>query len=388
MKLAVILSRIPYPLEKGDKLRAFHQIRCLSQSHDIYLFALDADNADHTTAKKMLTPYCKEIHFFSLSPASIAGNVFKAFLKGKPLQVGYFYNKLVHQKVNDLLDAINPDHIYCQLIRTAEYVIDRKTPKSIDYQDVFSMGAKRQIKSSAIHMKPALMIEYKRLKKYENKVFDLFDHKTIISIADRDLIDHPKREDIHIILNGVDFDFFTPTYTKEKVSDLVFTGNMSYAPNVNASEYLVNEVMPLVWKKMPEVSIQLAGATPDKRVSNLASDKVIVTGWLDDIRDAYASSKIFIAPMQIGTGLQNKLLEAMAMEMPAITSPLANDALKASHNQQIMVGTDPQSYADIIVEMMSDINKRDKIAKAGRKFVMENYSWKAASKQLDDILKQ
>ncbi|MFA8449204.1 MAG: glycosyltransferase [Bacteroidales bacterium] len=388
MKIAVILPRIPYPLEKGDKLRAFHQIRCLAANNEIYLFALDADHSDLSLAKEKLLPFCKEVNFYHLSPKSIVKNVITACLVGKPLQVGYFYNKKVQKEISNRINAINPDHIYCQLIRTAEYAKNLPQTKTIDYQDVFSMGAKRQIKSAPIWLKPALYTEHKRLVKYENKVFDVFDLKTIISIPDRDLIQHTQKEEIAIIRNGVDFNFFSPEYTKEKKYDLVFTGNMSYAPNINACEYLVNKIMPLVWKQNPNVKIQLAGATPDKRVSVLESPKVTITGWMDDIRDAYASSKIFIAPMQIGTGLQNKLLEAMAMKIPSITSSLANNALKAEDNKEILVANNEQEFADKILELLSDKSFADKIAEAGQQFILRNYSWEAATQELENKMKK
>ena len=209
------------------------------------------------------------------------------------------------------------------------------------------------MEKAPFYTKPVFKLEYKRLRKYESAIFDLFDHKTIISIPDRDLMPHPERNKIHVIPNGVDHDFFAPVDT-EKTVDLVFTGNMAYPPNVDAAEFLVNEIMPLVWKEMPGAKVMIAGATPDKRVTSLKSDKVTVTGWLDDIRDSYAGAKVFIAPMQIGTGLQNKLLEAMSMKVPSITTPLANDALQAVDGESILIGKDAPTLAKQILNLLND----------------------------------
>jgi len=385
MKLLVLLPRVPYPLEKGDKLRAYNQIKCLSKNNEIILCAL-TDRPVHPEAMKNLMPYCKVIYVLKLSKTGILFNLFKAFLKGIPFQTGYFYNTKIHKKLDQIIEKEKPDHIYCQLLRVAEYMIDQSIPKTLDYQDVFSKGIERRIHKSPFYLKPLLKLEYKRLLRYENRVFNHFDNKTIISKPDRDFIPHLMRERIHVIPNGVDFSFFKPMI-REKDVQLVFTGNMGYPPNVNAAEFLVREILPLVHQKKPGVKVLLAGASPDNRVLALKSDKVEVTGWVDDIRECYARAEIFIAPMQIGTGLQNKLLEAMAMNLPCITSPLANEALHAKNGVEILVGNDPAEYALYILHLLEDKNFSDSIAKEGNKFVRSNYDWEIATGALDRIIK-
>jgi sugar transferase (PEP-CTERM/EpsH1 system associated) len=386
MRLFVLLSRVPYPLEKGDKLRAFHQVVQLSKKNEIVLCALNPNRKlNKRDAFSALQPYCRSINFIDIPIAGRIWNIFKAFLKGLPLQVGYFYSFKAANKVNKLIEEYKPDHIYCQLLRTAEYAKHSEVPKTIDYQDVFSYGVKRRMEKAPFYTKLVFRMEYKRLLKYEISVFDLFDHKTIISIPDRDLIPHPEKQKIHVIPNGVDHDFFSPRNSTKKV-ELVFTGNMAYPPNVDAAEFLVNEIMPLVWKEKPDAKVMIAGATPDKRVTSLKSEKVVVTGWLDDIRDSYAGAKVFIAPMQIGTGLQNKLLEAMSMKVPSITTPLANDALQAVDGESILIGKDAPSLAQHILSLLNDEALYQKIAGNGFTFVKENYSWEEATEKLNKII--
>jgi len=384
MKLFVILSRFPYPLEKGDKLRAYNQIKCLAKNHEIHL-AATSDVEVSQSDFEALDPYCKSIHIFKLSKLTIYLNIIKSFIAGRPLQVGYFYNKPIKTKITKLLKEIKPDHIFCQLLRVAEYVKDIDIPKTIDYQDVFSAGVQRRSQTSALYLKPILNLEYKRLLKYEQDVFEIFDNKTIISIPDRDLIPHPDKEKIEIVINGVDTDFFKPMETEKKY-ELVFTGNMGYPPNVNAANFLTKEILPLVHKKMPGVKLTIAGATPHPSVQALKSDAVHVTGWVDDIRECYAQSKIFIAPMRIGTGLQNKLLEAMAMKIPSITSELANNALSAKHNEEILVGKTAEDFASHIVSILENPQLANKLAENGYQFVHRNYNWDAATQKLENLM--
>jgi glycosyltransferase involved in cell wall biosynthesis len=387
MKIFVLLSRIPWPLEKGDKLRAYNQVRCLAKQNEIILCALNTDpNADKQKAFKALQPYCRSINFIDLGQIGIATNLVKAWINGKPLQTGYFYNRKAHHRINHLLDEYQPDIIYGQLLRVAEYIRHSSLPKAIDYQDVFSMGMKRRFDVAPFFMKPFFKMEYKRLSIYEAAIFDDFPIKTIISKPDRDLIPHKKRKQIIIVPNGVDHDFFKPLQADKKY-DIVFTGNMAYPPNVNAAEFLVKEIMPLVWKKQSNIRLMLAGATPDKRVRVLQSEKVYVSGWMDDIRNAYASSRFFIAPMQIGTGLQNKLLEAMSMRLPCITTPLANAALEGVHGKELLIGTTASELAENILLLVNNKETAARIADSGYEFVHQKYDWAKATSLLENEMK-
>lgn len=384
MKIFVLLPRFPYPLEKGDKLRAYNQVKYLSKNHEIHLCALSDINIepDHIKAVEVL---CKSVYIVKLSRISIYFNLLWAFFLGKPLQIGYFYSRKANQKIHQLISQIQPDHIYCQLIRVAEYVKDIDVPKTLDYQDVFSKGVERRIQNSPFYWKTVLKLEYKRLLKYENEAFFWFNNKTIISKPDRDFIPHPEKNKIEIVINGVDIDFFKPMSIKKEY-DLVFIGNMGYPPNVNASEYLVKEILPIVLQSKPNTKLVLAGATPHPSVVALKGKNVHVTGWVEDIRECYAKSRIFIAPMQIGTGLQNKLLEAMAMEIPSITSPLANFALEAKDGKEILVGNSPHEYADLIIRLLDDAELSKTIAHNGYLFVHKNYDWEAATKKLENLI--
>ena len=388
MKIFVLLPRIPWPLEKGDKLRAFNQIKQLAKNNEVVLCALNTNKkVSKEDAFKALQPHCISVTFIDISKLSILINIIKAFFKGLPLQCGYFYNAKAHKKIRNIIKKHKPDMLFGQLLRVAEYIRHEDTSKTIDYQDVFSMGMKRRCDIAPFYMKPFFNMEYRRLKRYEHDIFDDFDVKTIISLPDREHIDHPKKDEILIVPNGVDHEYYTPRECEKKY-DIVFTGNMSYAPNVNAVEYLANNILPLVWKKLPDAKMYIAGATPDPRVKKVASDRIIISGWLDDMRDAYAKSRIFIAPMRIGTGLQNKLLEAMAMRLPCITTTLANNSLLASEDKnEILVGNNEQELAEHIITLLTNKDKADEIAQNGYDFVHRVYDWEMATKIMEDEMK-
>lgn len=385
MRLFVLLSRIPYPLEKGDKLRAYNQLKELSKKNEIFLFALN-DTSLHPQAINELKKYCKHIHIERLTGITIFFNLLRSLFSTLPFQVGYFYNKRIKKRLVKKISTFKPDHIYCQLIRTSEYVKEIKDiPKTLDYMDAFSKGIERRKKTEPFYIKPLFDLEYKRVLQYEEEIFSYFDHRTIISEQDKDAIHHTNKNSIHVIPNGVDFDFFKPLI-KEKKFDLIFNGNMNYPPNIESAEFLAKKVMPLVHKTFPEVTLLLSGATPSTEVLKLQNKYITVSGWVNDIRDNYASAKINIAPMLISIGMQNKLLEAMAMQLPCITSTLANNAIGAQNGNQIITANTPQEYSDQIVSLLKDPSKIEQIAMNGYKFVIENFSWNKSTEALEKLM--
>lgn len=386
MRLLVILPRFPYPIEKGDKLRAYHQLRILSLHHQIHLVAISHQEVDDKDKAKV-APYCETIDIVRTGWLTIGFNLLKVLISGLPFQVGYYFSTKARKQAQRAVKSFKPEHIYCQLLRTAEYGYSFNIPATLDYQDVFSKGVERRIPKVKGVMKFLLGMEYKRLLRYERAIFDKFEHKTIISVPDREQIPHPDRDKIVVVPNGVDHEYFKP-FSKTITHELVFTGNMGYPPNINCAVYLGGQVLPLIHKIMPGVRLMIAGATPHAKVKALASDHITVTGWVDDMRECYAGAKIFLAPMQMGTGLQNKLLEAMSMRLPCITSTLCNLALKAEAGNEILIGDSPQQVADQVLLLLDNQEFADKIAAAGYHFVHQNYGWEGATRGLLEVLEK
>ncbi|MCK5845914.1 MAG: glycosyltransferase [Bacteroidales bacterium] len=385
MKLFIITSRVPWPLDKGDKLRIYHQIRYLSKSYDIELVALSSKK-NNDKAKTELEKYCKKVHFFHISAYMNGVGVLKAFFSNMPMQIGYFYNRRINSQIQVLINESNPDFVFGQLIRVAEYMRQIEMPKVLDLQDALSKGLQRRALKSKGIMKYVLNFEYKRVLAYEKNELDDFHALSIITQTDKDLLPSRIQNKTKIVPNGVDLNFFREQDIEKKY-DIVFTGNMSYAPNVMAAIFLINEIMPLVWKERKQATVLLAGSSPHSEVQALSNERVSVSGWLDDIRVAYAESRIFVAPMQIGIGLQNKLLEAMAMNMPCVTTKLANNALNAENGNQILVSDDnnAKQFANHILRLMEDKKLVESIKHNGYTFVKNNYDWKSAVDKLEKL---
>jgi sugar transferase (PEP-CTERM/EpsH1 system associated) len=377
------VSRIPYPLEKGDKLRAYHQIKNLAINNDVYLAIISNKSLDEE-ANKELEKFVQKIYHYRLSKFSLINGLMVAGFSRYPFQVGYFFNSGAHLYFKKIINELKPDHIIAQLVRTSEYVRRIKgIQKSIDYMDAFSSGMQRRSERSKGILKWIFKKEAEKLYSYEKEIVDGFDNSFIISEQDAKSMSDEVQSKVQILPNGVDDEYFSPNPLVEKKFDIVFTGNMSYPPNIDAALFLANSIMPLVWKEIPCAKLLIAGATPTTQIKNLESDKIVISGWMDDIRSAYYEGKVFVAPLRIGSGLQNKLLEAMCIELPCITSPLANNALKAVPNESILVAESEEEYSTAIIELLKDDHKMQSIAKNGNTFVKQNYNWAAANEILE-----
>jgi polysaccharide biosynthesis protein PslH len=375
VKLLILTSRFPYPLEKGDKLRIFHQIRELSSHHDIVLCSLceeSVQDLDFQQVKK----YCSAIYLFPLSKTTIFFNIFSNLLRGLPFSVSYFFNTKIQKDILKIADTEQPDHVYCQLVRTSEYVKNTPFTKTLDYMDAFSIGMHRRAESEFFLLKPFYHFEAFLLKKYEKAIAPYFNHKTLISQQDKDFIGV---SDIKIVPNGVDLDYFKANKTSEiqnpKPYDLAFVGNLGYYPNVQAAKFLVKNILPLLKKEIPDIKILIAGARPTTEVMALADDHVTIKSWLPDIREAYSKATLFVAPIFHGSGQQNKILEAMAMEIPCVTTSLVNNAISATPDKSILLADTEGIFVKQIVKLLQDIDYQILISKNARSFVEKQYSW-------------
>ena len=385
MKIAVVTSRFPYPLEKGDKLRLYFQIKYLSLRHEIILLSLE-ENPISESSLKHIQNFCKSVYTFPIQKNKAKLNALKAFTQKTPLEVGYFFNKKIKTQIEEIIHTEKPDHIYCQLIRMSEYVRQLPYPKTLDYMDAFSLGMSRRAENSSWFLRYLLKKDAQRIAKYESEVFSDFQNHSIISLQDRNHLSFLKKEEIHVLPNGVDTDFFKPQSQVEQKYDLAFIGNMGYYPNVQAAIFLGKKILPKLLTKKNNLKILIAGARPNVSVKNLANQNITITGWVEDIRTAYAASKIFIAPIFHGRGQQNKILEAMAMGIPCITSDQVNKAIGAIPGESILIANDVESCQEQISLLLENVSLQQQLSEQGLQFIQKNFSWEKYGQQLEQIL--
>jgi glycosyltransferase involved in cell wall biosynthesis len=385
-KLIFLTSRFPYPLNKGDKLRVYYQLQSLSKEFEIHLICINEKEVtqDHLDA---VAPFCSSVNSFVLPKYKRVFSLVTSLWKGAPLQVAYFYNVKIDKAIQKHIDLISPDYIHCHLIRTTEYVKTiQDIPKSLDFMDAFASGMEKRQQIESNPLKRLLFrYEKKKLKKYEGETFAYMDRHCIISNQDREAILNPNSKTIAIVKNGVDFEKFYPR-EEQKQYDLLFMGNMSYPPNIVAVKFLVEQIMPLVLKERPSTTLLVAGVGTPKAIKNYQNKNINIIEHFEDISDSIAYSKIMLAPMLISIGLQNKIIQAMAMKVPCIVSSLSNNPIGAIAGSSIMEADTPSEFSSTILNLLSDSSKKELLAINGYEYVRNQYSWLKQTQALKSLI--
>lgn len=383
-RLAIIASRFPYPLNKGDKLRLFHQLKFLADHFEIYLFAINEENLN-LSEQEVVRNLCTEVELFNLNSFQKAVGIGNSLFKGEPIQVGYFYSRSIATKIKERLKQKKIDITYCQLSRTAKYGNLFEGPVVFDYQDCFSKNYERAYNNSTGLKKWFYKREWKSMQFYEKKINEDFEIKTIISAFDQTSLPFPA-DKIQVIPNGVDATYYKPRHV-EKEYDVLFSGNLNYQPNVDAALNIIENIYPILKRKKENIKIGIAGNTSNSQILKANNDNIIVSPQVSDMRAMYAKTRIYIAPLFTGAGLQNKLLEAMSMGIPCIATHITNLSLKATDNVSIIEVKNNEELAEAITDLLEESEKQKRVGLQGQKFVHQSYSWDTANEKLYRLLK-
>lgn len=378
MKLVVLTSRFPYPLDKGDKVRSYHQIKELSQQFEIHLISI-SNHEISESHKQALRSYCKSIDVQVLPDNKRYLNLLSGLLGKMPWQVRYFYDKGVSQRIDMMIDDIQPDHIYVQLIRMAPYVADSTYPKSIDYMDAMGLNM-GSIGLSQLKRIPLLnKMELKKCQEYEQSVYPMFDKHYIISHRDRKAIVGDNNHEMTVVSNGVDTRYFDFTEHNQGQFDAGFIGNLGYVHNDRAAHYLIDEIMSL----MPDdFRILIAGARPSQWLNIKQRRNITIASYAEDIREHYRQIKVLVAPIFSGSGQQNKILEAMALGIPCVTTSFVNQSLGAEPGEEILIADDPKRFSGELLSLKTDRDLYIKLSYAGRQMVTDRFNWSEVTKPL------
>ncbi len=375
MKLAVLTSRFPYPLERGDKLRIFHQLRYLSEHCEIYLFSITGVMPEAREFEEV-KQFCKEIYYYKIDNIDLAINMMTNFNKKMPLQVSSLYHKFIARDIQAKIELYGIDIAYCQLIRMAPYAEMLNIPVVLDFMDAFGVGMKRRSIASSGMLKWLYRWESQKVLDYEYQISQKFNAYTIISQPDLKIINVGDRSKVRVVPNGIDCQYFKPRNVNAPVYDVVFIGNMGYLPNVEAAEILVKKIgVAYIEKYKKPLRILLSGARPANRVWRLENENIDVKPWREDIRSAYEDGKILVAPLFNGTGQQNKILEAMAMGLPCITTSFVNEAIKGKNGDHLLVTDEISEMVAAIHLLLTDEGLYERIKNKARHFVEDNYDW-------------
>ncbi|HQU16071.1 MAG: sugar transferase [Chromatiales bacterium 21-64-14] len=395
-ELLFLVHRIPYPPNKGDKVRSFHILKALADRYRVRLGAFVDDPDDWRHAEKV-REYCAEVRLIGLHPKRARLRSVRGFLTGRPLTLPYFFDRRMRSWVDQVLREHDIRRILVYSSAMAQYVLS--TPvcaaarRVLDFVDVDSDKWRQYSARLTGPMRLVYRREARRLLIYEQTIAGVFDASVLVSAAEaalfRKLAPRAAARVVHIN-NGVDTRFFSPDggYSDPYGAGgrvVVFTGAMDYWANVDAVCWFVAEVFPRIRVRVPDARFYIVGARPDDAVRRLVDRAgVFVTGSVEDIRPYLAHAAVAVAPLRIARGVQNKVLEAMAMAKPVVASPQALDGLELG-DPAPLVATDPGTWVTQVEPFLLGC------ANAGlgaglRAWVRARYDWDANVRRFQDLL--
>lgn len=395
--LLYLCHRIPYPPDKGDKIRSYHLLRYLTRHYDVSLGCFWDDEEDRQYVP-VLETLCREVYCRPLDPIFSRIKSLTGLLKNQPITLPYYADAAMQQWVRAQLAEKNMQRCVVFSSSMAQYLLDacREGRRIvIDLVDVDSDKWRQYAGSKPFPMSWLYRREADKLLDFEQKITALADRSFLVSSAEAKLFKRlsPALADkISYYNNGVDTDYFDPALDyvnpyPDSSPVLVFTGAMDYWPNVDAVVWFVNHIFPALRRIKPNLQFYIVGRNPARKVRNLeTSPGVVVTGRVDDVRPYLKFATAVVAPMRLARGVQNKILEAMAMEKVVLTSEAGLEGIEAELGAEILLTNSLEDYLEFLPRILQ---RRDhNIGRAARLKVLNDFNWDNTLPHLGQWLEQ
>ncbi len=395
--LLFLCHRIPYPPNKGDKIRAYHFFNYLSRRYRVYLGTFVDDDGDWQYVSVLKT-MCADCNIVSLRRSKQMLRSLTALLGKKPLTLPYYFDSGLQSWVGDLLASGQIERILIFSSAMAQYVFDSQGAelrKVVDFVDMDSEKWRQYSLSTSLPLKWLYSREATRLLDYEKQVTEAFDVSFFVSESEAELFRRTApglADKVSYVNNGVDTDYFSPDRDYPNPYDenqrvVVFTGAMDYRANIDAVSWFAARVFPEIRRRVADARFYIVGSRPANRVRQLSSQAGIeVTGAVDDIRPYIAHAQVAVAPMRIARGVQNKVLEAMAMAKPVVVSPQGLEGIYAVPDREVIVaGISTEEFTHCVQSALLNAGMAS-IGRAARARVVTDYSWDQSFSRLEGYL--
>lgn len=394
--LLFLAHRIPFPPDKGDKIRSYNILKFLAPRYRVHLGCFVDDDRD-LRFEGELKDLCGELRIIPLTRAGAAKRWLVAGATGAPLSVARYRDSGMRDWVNRVLAERRPRRIFVFSAAMAQYVMDAGVGEANTILDLVDVDSDKWRQYGEVAKWPASLVykrEWRTLARFEAKAMRSFDANLVVSKVEQTLaraLATKGGAKIRVLRNGVDTGYFDPAVGHDRPYGepgpiLVFTGAMDYRPNVEGVRWFANEVFPLVRGRAAGARFYIVGSNPTGDVKNLGRlPGVTVTGRVPDIRPYIAHADVVVAPLLVARGIQNKVLEAMAMAKPIVATPKAVEGLDLVAGHDVVVENDARGFSEAVAALLVD--GRDKaLGSQARSRVVRDYQWTAALGELENLL--
>jgi sugar transferase (PEP-CTERM/EpsH1 system associated) len=389
--LLFLVHRLPYPPDKGDKLRSFHLLEHLAARHRVHLATFIDDPADEAHVETV-RQFCAGLHVARLEPRRARLASLRGLATGQALTLSYYRNAGLARWVNATLQAEPIDTVVVFSSAMAQYVEHRADlAMLVDFVDVDSAKWTQYADAHPWPLSWLYRREGARLLDYERALAQRARRSFFVTEAETALFRRLAPEcanSVEALGNGVDSSYFAPdaSYASPFAAGeipLVFTGAMDYWPNVDAVGWFAREILPQLRESEPRLRFHIVGRNPTAAVRALAGPAVNVTGTVPDVRPYLQHSAVVVAPLRLARGIQNKILEAMAMARPVVAAHACVEAIEAERGVELLAARSADQYIEAIRDLLGDGPRAAQVGAAGRAFVLQRYGWSARLAGID-----
>jgi sugar transferase (PEP-CTERM/EpsH1 system associated) len=388
MRILMLAHRIPYPPHTGDKTRAFHIAQHLARRHDVTLGFLIDDPADRAGLGP-LRDVVAAVEFGRIwKPWGLVKGL-AGVAVGGALSLPYFGSRALRRRVRRRTREAPYDLVYVSSTPMAQYAQGFGAPVVMDFVDVDSDKWRQYAEHSRAPIRWLYRTEGRRLQTAEAGIARWADLCLLATPAEEALLrSFAPWARTAVVQNGIELEYFRPVERATLSPAIIFTGAMDYLPNIDAVRYFCAEMLPLVRRHIPQAGFYIVGLNPATEVRRLAEiPGVVVTGTVPDVRPYYGRTSVCVAPLRMGRGVQNKVLQAMAMGLPVVASSVAQRGLEATPGRHLHVEDEPAAFADRVVGLLTSAAENEAMAKHGRTFVESHHAWHVSCGRLESMLR-
>jgi glycosyltransferase involved in cell wall biosynthesis len=390
LNILFITAHFPYPLIGGERIKQSYLINHLAKNNKVFLVSLDK-------GYEIKDEYIQELKKNNIEAYGFRINKFKSYFNaaiyspfGHPMEIEYFRHKLFNQKIKEIVANNKIDLVLNFFLRTAEYAKNINTKKILIAEDCRSYYQSRTSKVTAnLREKAIRYYESVKLKKYESEIVNYFDLTTLVSDIDMEqmkLLNN--KADIRILTNGVNTDIFSPPEKQNQRKDLLFLGKLDFLVNTMMVKRIIKEIYPLILKTNPDVKLHIVGANPTKELQKFASSQINFHSNVEKIAPFYQQAAAFIHPHEGGSGIQNKVLEAMSCSCPVITTSSGAGGIGIINRENGFIAGSNDEFAAIACELLNNEKLCNSIGENARKYILENHNWNNINQEFDRMIEE
>jgi glycosyltransferase involved in cell wall biosynthesis len=391
MKVLMITPYLPYPLTSGGNIRTYNLLKNLSAKHEITLFSF-IRREEERVGIKQLQPFCAKIKVFKRSsgpwhPRNLLLSAFSYY----PLLVAIYLYAQAQKAILEELEKDEYDLIHAETFYVMPNIPRTNVPILLVEQVIEYLVYQTYVERSHNLLAKLLYFDVAKIKYWEHYFWKKAEKLATMSEDDKQFIaEATGRQDIKVVANGVDPEYFAQTKKKPPQKPTVlFVGHFKWLPNKEAISYLVEQIWPLIKKEVSDARLWIVGRDPTSKIKAYGEQPdITVDAGVEDIRDAFGGASVLLAPILNGKGTKYKVLEAMATGTPVVATPLGVEGIAARDGKEVYIGQSPKELAKQTIDLLKNKAKSAKIAAAARKLVESDYSWKAISDDLDQIYQE